>query len=96
MTATSPPIRCHLQRGAEKEAFQAQGFGLLTEIDMQATFKKKLDRDIERYAILGVRKRRASRHTRRCVHSSAPAAAATASSRPIPVNHAVISRRWTS
>jgi RNA polymerase sigma factor (sigma-70 family) len=37
-----------------KEAFQAQGFGLLTEIDLQATFKKKLDKDIERYLILGV------------------------------------------
>jgi hypothetical protein len=38
-----------------KEAFQAQGFGVLTEIDLQATFnKKKRDRDIERYVILGV------------------------------------------
>lgn len=37
-----------------KEAFQAQGFGTLTEIDVQSTLKHKIDVDIERYAILGV------------------------------------------
>ena len=36
------------------EALKAQGFGLLTEIDMQAKFKEKLDKDIPKYVILGV------------------------------------------
>jgi uncharacterized protein (DUF302 family) len=34
-------------------ALKEQGFGILTEIDMQATLKKKLDVDMERYEILG-------------------------------------------
>ncbi|OLT41753.1 ABC transporter ATP-binding protein [Saccharomonospora sp. CUA-673] len=37
-----------------KEAFQAHGFGTLTEIDVQATLKDKLDEDIEPYVILGM------------------------------------------
>lgn len=36
-----------------KEAFQEQGFGTLTEIDVKATLKQKIDRDIEPYLILG-------------------------------------------
>lgn len=36
-----------------KEAFKAQGFGTLTEIDVRATLKEKIDRDIEPYVILG-------------------------------------------
>jgi uncharacterized protein (DUF302 family) len=35
------------------EAFKAQGFGTLTEIDVQATLKEKLGQDMERYVILG-------------------------------------------
>ncbi|MFC4004044.1 DUF302 domain-containing protein [Prauserella oleivorans] len=36
-----------------KDAFQAQGFGTLTEIDVQATLHNKLDADMEPYIILG-------------------------------------------
>ena len=36
-----------------KEAFQAQGFGTLTEVDVRATPKEKLDEETEPYAILG-------------------------------------------
>jgi uncharacterized protein (DUF302 family) len=34
-------------------ALKEQGFGILTTIDVQATMKQKLDRDMERYEILG-------------------------------------------
>lgn len=35
------------------EALKAQGFGVLTEINIQETFKKKLDVDFHPYKILG-------------------------------------------
>ncbi|MDV8009162.1 DUF302 domain-containing protein [Rhodococcus sp. IEGM 1318] len=38
---------------AVKTALSDQGFGVLTEIDMQATIKAKLDEDMEQYLILG-------------------------------------------
>lgn len=36
-----------------KEAFKTQGFGTLTEIDVQATLKEKIGVDVEPYVILG-------------------------------------------
>lgn len=36
-----------------KEAFKEQGFGTLTEIDVRATLKEKIGREIEPYTILG-------------------------------------------
>ena len=36
-----------------KEAFRAQGFGTLTEINVRATLEEKLGEDMEPYIILG-------------------------------------------
>ncbi len=35
------------------EAMAAEGFGILTTIDVQATLKKKIDADVDPYVILG-------------------------------------------
>jgi uncharacterized protein (DUF302 family) len=38
---------------ATRAALADNGFGVLTEIDMQQTLKAKIDKDIDRYLILG-------------------------------------------
>lgn len=38
---------------AVTEALKAEGFGVLTEIDVKSTLKKKIDADFRKYAILG-------------------------------------------
>src|SRR3974377_2518389 len=39
--------------GRVRQALKAQGFGVLTEIDVQATLRDKLGQDMEDYLILG-------------------------------------------
>ncbi len=51
----SKTVDLGFQEAIEKvtEELQKEGFGILTEIDVQATLKKKLDVDFKPYKILG-------------------------------------------
>ena len=63
MTAVTTPARYAIGKTVSlpyeqaveriREALGQQGFGVLTEIDVRATLKKKLDVDFRRYLILG-------------------------------------------
>ncbi len=61
METTTTQIGIHVElavpyeKAIEKttQALKAEGFGVLTEIDVKATLKKKLDVDFRRYVILG-------------------------------------------
>ena len=47
------PLSFAAAKDATRDALKAEGFGILTEIDLQAAFKEKLGRDFRPYVILG-------------------------------------------
>jgi uncharacterized protein (DUF302 family) len=52
-TVRLPGVSFDDARGRITAALKEQGFGVLTEIDVKATMKAKLDVDFRRYVILG-------------------------------------------
>ena len=52
---TKREVNYSYEEAVEKitSALSAQGFGILTEIDVKATLKKKIDQDFTKYVILG-------------------------------------------
>jgi len=53
ITREYPEMDFDTALGAVTDALATEGFGVLTEIDVQATLKTKLDVDYPRYRILG-------------------------------------------
>lgn len=49
----SVPLSYEQAVARTREALQREGFGVLTEIDVRATLKQKLDVDFKKYVILG-------------------------------------------
>ncbi len=51
--AITVPLDYERAKEAAVEALKTEGFGVLTEIDVKETMKKKLDVDFQKYIILG-------------------------------------------
>ncbi len=53
MTRVLKGVSFETARERIEAALKVEGFGILTEIDVKATLRKKLDRDFRKYVILG-------------------------------------------
>lgn len=53
LTARLPGVAFEDARARVTDALKQEGFGVLTEIDVKATLKAKIDRDFRKYVILG-------------------------------------------